>query len=299
MRHLIENCTLCPRACHVNRLAGQRGYCGMGNTIQAARAALHMWEEPCISGEKGSGAVFFSGCTLKCVFCQNYEIANGRSGKKITEDELSQIFLRLQEKGAANLNLVTACHYIPLIIPALLRAKDQGLRLPIIYNSSGYESVRTLRLLEGLVDVYLPDFKYIDSCLAERYSHAGDYPDRAKEALKEMVRQSGPCQFNEEGYVTRGTIVRHLILPGHTRDSMDVLDYLHSTYGNEIYISVMNQYTPLPHVGKYPEINRRITKREYKKVLDYAISIGIENGFFQEGDTAKESFIPAFDYEGI
>ena len=299
MKHLLENCTLCPRACHANRVAGQRGYCGMGSTMQAARAALHMWEEPWISGKKGSGAVFFSGCTLRCVFCQNYEIASGRSGREITEKDLTEIFLRLEAEGAANLNLVTACHYVPLLIPALQKAKDKGLSLPVIYNSSGYENRETLWLLEGLVDVYLPDFKYMDASLAERYSHAKDYPERAREALKEMVRQSGPCAFDEEGYIIRGTIVRHLILPGHTRDSRNVLNYLHSTYGNEIYISVMNQYTPLSHVDKYPEINRKITKREYEKVLAYALSIGIENGFFQEGGTAEESFIPAFDCEGL
>lgn len=296
---LLGSCTLCPRQCKVNRLEGRPGYCGMDSTVRVARAALHMWEEPCISGKKGSGAVFFSGCGLRCCFCQNRDIAIGDCGKEITVERLSEIFLELQEKGAANLNLVTGAHYVPQIVQALEMAKGKGFRLPVVYNSSGYEQVGTLRMLEGYVDVYLPDMKYADGKLAADFSHAEDYPLVAKAAIAEMVRQTGSCEFGEDGYIQKGTIIRHLILPGHTRNSIAVLDYLHRTYGNKVFISVMNQYTPVWQQEKYPELNRKVTRREYEKVLDAAVELGIENGYFQEGETAKESFIPAFDYEGV
>ncbi len=299
LRNLLRNCTLCPRKCKVNRLEGGRGYCGMDSTIRAARAALHMWEEPCISGKKGSGAVFFSGCGLRCCFCQNRDIAIGDSGKEITVERFAEIFLELQEKGAANLNLVTGAHYVPQIISALELARGKGLGLPVVYNSSGYENVETIRMLEGYVDVYLPDMKYMEPELADAFSHAGDYPQVAKSAIAEMVRQTGPCQFGGDGYIRRGTIVRHLILPGHTKNSIAVLKYLHQTYGEDIFISVMNQFTPVWKNEKSPELNRKVTRREYEKVLDAAVELGIENGYFQEGETAKESFIPAFDYEGV
>ena len=293
---IIKDCTLCPRECHVNREEKKRGYCGMDSRIYAARAALHMWEEPCISGEKGSGAVFFSGCGLRCIFCQNREIA---IGKEISVEKLGEIFLNLEKQGAANINLVTGAHYVPQIREALGIAKEKGLSVPVVYNSSGYEKVETLKLLEGYVDVYLPDFKYMEASLAEAFSNAPDYPERAKEAIEEMVRQTGNCVFNEEGYIEKGTIVRHLILPGHTVNSKKVLDYLHNTYENKIFISIMNQYTPVYEQKIYKELNRKVTEREYKKVLDHALEIGVENGFWQMGDTAKESFIPAFDYEGL
>ena len=296
---LLENCTLCPRECKVNRLEGMRGYCGMDSRIRAARAALHMWEEPCISGKKGSGAVFFSGCGLRCCFCQNRNIAIGDSGKEITVQRLADIFLELEQKGAANLNLVTGAHYVPQIISALEIAKEKGFGLPVVYNSSGYEKVETLRMLDGYVDVYLPDMKYVDGRLAASFSHAEDYPRRAGAAIAEMVRQTGACQFEQEGYIRKGTIVRHLILPGHTKNSLAVLEYLHKTYGNDIFISVMNQYTPVWKQEKYQELNRKVTRREYEKVLNYAVELGIESGYFQEGETAKESFIPKFDYEGV
>ena len=295
----IKNCILCPRECRINREDGKRGYCGMDSKIYAARAALHMWEEPCISGEKGSGAVFFSGCGLRCIFCQNREIAIGKDGKEISVEKLGGIFIHLEKQGAANINLVTGAHYVPQIIEALKIAKEKGLSVPIVYNSSGYEKIETLKLLEGYVDVYLPDFKYMEGSLAEDFSNAPDYPERAKAAIEEMVRQTGNCVFNEDGYIEKGTIVRHLILPGHTVNSKKVLEYLHSTYGNKIFISIMNQYTPVYEQKKYTELNRKVTEREYKKVLDYALEIGLENGFWQTGDTAKESFIPDFDYEGL
>lgn len=271
----------------------------MDSTIRAARAALHMWEEPCISGEKGSGAVFFTGCGLRCRYCQNWDIAVGDSGKEITVSRLSDIFLELEQKGAANINLVTGAQYVPQIISALETAKGRGLSIPIVYNSSGYERVETLRMLEGLIDIYLPDMKYLDPDLAKKFSNAPDYPDYVKKAIKEMVRQTGKCKFREDGYILKGTIVRHLILPGHTRNSIQILEYLQKNYHNEIYISIMNQYTPLRPQEKYPELNRRVTQREYEKVLNAALELGIENGFFQEGETAKESFIPAFNFEGI
>ena len=293
------DCCLCPRNCHVDRTQGKTGYCGQTDQIRAARAALHMWEEPCISGKKGSGAVFFSGCGLRCCFCQNRDIAIGKSGLEITEDRLAEIFLELQEQGAANLNLVTGAHYVPQIIAALDLAREQGLRLPVVYNSSGYEKVETVKMLEGYVEVYLPDYKYAESNLAEKYSRAEDYPETAAAAIAEMVRQTGPAVFDEEGYMRRGTIVRNLILPGHTRNSIKVLEYLHRTYGNQIYISIMNQYTPVFEQKEFKELNRRVTQREYEKVLNAALELGIENGFFQDGETARESFIPAFDYEGI
>ena len=296
---ILEDCTLCPRNCHVNRLKGKKGYCGMDGTLRAARAALHMWEEPCISGKKGSGAVFFSGCGLRCCYCQNRDIAIGDSGKEITVKRLGEIFLELEEKGAANLNLVTGVHYVPQIIQALEHARKYGLKLPVVYNSSGYENVETLQMLDGYVDIYLPDMKYAQEKLAADFSHAPDYPDVSRRAVKEMVRQTKVCEFGEDGYIRKGTIVRHLILPGHTKNSIEVLEYLHKTYGNRIFISVMNQFTPVWKQEKYPELNRRVTRREYEKVLDKALELGIENGYFQEGETAKESFIPAFDYEGI
>ena len=296
---LLSDCTLCPRHCHVNRLLGQAGYCGQ-TTLKAARASLHMWEEPCISGTAGSGTVFFSGCNLRCVFCQNYHIALGEAGREISTKHLAEIFLSLQAQGANNINLVTPTHFVPQILLALQSAKEHGLTIPIVYNSSGYESTETLRLLEGYVDIYLPDFKYMDPALSLKYSHAQDYFTKAKESLAEMVRQAGSPVFDPAtGLMKRGVIVRHLLLPGHTKDSKKILRYLHTTYGNQIFISIMNQYTPLPQVKELPELNRRVSPAEYERVLDFALRIGIENGFFQEGETASDSFIPEFDERGL
>ena len=299
MDRILGECRLCPRKCGVDRISGKKGYCGMDSRIFAARAALHMWEEPCISGKKGSGTVFFSGCSLRCSFCQNRSIAIGDCGMEITRERLGEIFLVLEAKGAANINLVTGAHYVPQIIHALEFARAKGMTIPVVYNSGGYENVETIQMLEGYVDVYLPDFKYMDAALAEALSHAPDYPETAKNAIKEMVRQTGSCEFGEDGYIKKGTIVRHLILPGHTANSKAVLTYLYETFGEEIYISIMNQYTPVFPQEKMPELNRRVTRREYEKVLDHAMRLGIENGFFQEGETAMESFIPSFDYEGV
>ena len=296
---LYRNCRLCPRECKVDRRAGKTGFCGMTSEVMAARAALHFWEEPCISGTEGSGAVFFSGCTLRCVFCQNHEIAAGAVGKPVTEERLSRIFLELQEKGANNINLVTATQFLPTVIPALQHAKKMGLTIPIVYNTGGYEKVETLRLLEELVDIWLPDCKYWSAELAARYSRAADYPETVKTALAEMVRQTGVPLFDRRGMMKKGVIVRHLVLPGCVSDSKDVLEYLWDTFGNQIYVSIMSQYTPLPHVAAYPEINRKVTDEEYEEIVDYARFLGMSQVYIQEGGCVGESFIPPFNYEGI
>lgn len=320
----MEHCTLCPRACGADRMAGQPGVCAQTAELKVARAALHMWEEPCISGTKGSGTVFFSGCPLHCVFCQNHSIASGAAGRVISIGRLAEIFLELQTQGANNINLVTAGHFVPQVIEALKQAKRQGLHIPVVYNTGGYESVETLRMLEGYVDVYLSDFKYWDDSLGERYSHAPDYRQRAMEALAEMVRQTGEMHFTCEGageqngrkkltveeyqersgqgemlIMTKGVIVRHLLLPGCNADSRRVLAYLLNTYGNRIFVSIMNQYTPLPQVSAFPELSRKVAPEEYEAMIDYALELGLENGFIQEGDTAQESFIPEFNGEGV
>ena len=284
------------------RSDGKVGVCGVTDEIIAARAALHMWEEPCISGDKGSGAVFFSGCNMKCVFCQNYDIAHAGVGRSITVERLSQIFFELCEQGALNINLVTPTHYIPQIAEAIKAARQNGLTVPIIYNSSGYEKVSSLKMLDGLIDVYLPDCKYYSDELAVRYSNAAGYHAVALEAIGEMLRQVGECAFDENGIITKGVIVRHMILPNHTKDSIAVLGSLYERFGNRVYYSIMNQYTPMPRVmdsDDFPELTRAVTKREYAKIIDYALSLGIENGYTQEGAAVSESFIPAFDETGL
>ena len=294
-----ENCLLCPRKCGINRSTGQTGVCGVSSEIKVARAALHYWEEPCISGKRGSGAVFFSGCSLHCVFCQNREISDGKEGKVISKERLSDIFMELADKGANNINLVTPGQYIPDIVWAVNDAKSRGMKLPIIYNTSGYENVTELKLLEGIVDVYLPDFKYMDSTLSARYSRAKDYPSVAKKALSEMVRQQPDVVIDDAtGLIQKGVIVRQLLLPGHVNDAKAVLKYLYDTYHDHVYISMMSQFTPIA-LKDYPEINRTVTRREYERLVDYALEIGITNAFIQEGDVAKDSFIPAFDCEGV
>jgi len=294
-----ENCLLCPRKCGINRSTGQTGVCGVSSEIMVARAALHYWEEPCISGKRGSGAVFFSGCSLHCVFCQNREISDGKEGKVISKERLSDIFMELAGKGANNINLVTPGQYIPDIVWAVNDAKSRGMKLPIIYNTSGYENVTELKLLEGIVDVYLPDFKYMDSTLSAMYSRAKDYPSVAKQALSEMVRQQPDVVIDDAtGLIQKGVIVRQLLLPGHVNDAKAVLKYLYDTYHDHVYISMMSQFTPIA-LKDYPEINRTVTKREYERLVNYALEIGITNAFIQEGDVAKDSFIPAFDCEGV
>lgn len=295
-----ERCNLCPRSCNVERYQGKKGVCNVsGNKIMVARAALHLWEEPCISGEYGSGTVFFCGCTLGCVYCQNHIISKAETGKEITIKRLAEIFLELQGKNAANINLVTPTHYTPQIIAAVKIAREHGLNIPMVYNCSGYEKAETLKLLENIVDIYLTDFKYMDSTLAKKYSRAPDYPKFAKSALAEMVRQQPRAEFDENGMMKKGVIVRHLLLPNQLQNAKEVVSYVYDTYRDRVFLSLMNQYTPLEHVESIPDLNRAITKKEYDELIDYAISLGVENGFIQEGETASESFIPSFDNEGI
>ncbi len=291
----LAKCQLCPRNCRVNRAEGQYGRCHEDGAIRIARASLHMWEEPCISGTKGSGTVFFSGCPLGCVYCQNYNIANGANGVPVTVDELSEIFLKQQENGANNINLVTPTHYVPLIVPALEKARMQGLKLPVVYNTGSYETVETLKMMDGLVDVYLPDLKYVSSQLSGRYSFAPDYFEVASTAIAEMYRQVGPPVFDDNGMMKRGMIVRHMMLPGCLEDSKRVVRYLWETYGNNIFMSLMSQYTPLKPVERFPEINRKVSWDEYFALEDYAVELGVEQAFVQEEDAAEESFIPDFE----
>ena len=296
---LYSDCTLCPRNCHADRLSGGTGYCGMSAELTVAKAYKHMWEEPCLTGENGSGTVFFTGCNLGCIFCQNREISQDNKGSVITALRLSEIFLELQDKKASNINLVTGVCHIPLIVNALILAKENGLKIPVAYNSSGYESVGSLKLLNGLVDIYMPDFKYMSSELSAEYSKASDYPDVAKKALAEMYSQTGPSIMGIDGLMKKGVLVRHLVLPGAVSDSKKVLRYLHETYGDNILISIMNQYTPMSFVAEHPLLGRKVSPEEYSRVVDFADKIGIEKGFVQEGEAISESFIPNWDMEGI
>jgi len=299
LMQMLQQCSLCPRDCKVDRLSGKKGYCKESSQLVVARAAIHMWEEPCICGEEGSGTVFFSGCSMGCVFCQNNNIAQGKAGKQITVERLSDIFLELQEKRANNINLVTPTHYVPHIIAAICQARSKGLHLPIVYNCSGYEKVETLDLLNGYVDVYLPDFKYKNTTPAKLYSNCEDYYKYAALTIKQMLRQVGEPTFDERGMMIKGVIVRHLAMPGYSEDSKEIIKYLHDTFADSIYLSIMNQYTPMPNVISYPEINRKLTEEEYEEVVNYAIEIGVEYGFIQEGETATDSFIPEFNGEGV
>lgn len=302
-------CLLCPRKCGANRSEGHIGYCGEDYELHVARAALHMWEEPCISGTNGSGAVFFSGCNLHCCFCQNSEISGGKAGKKITVERLAEIFLELQDKNANNINLVTPTHYVPAIIEALELAKKNGLDLPVVYNCGGYESVDSVRMLAPYIDIWMPDMKYLSSELSGRYSNAPDYFEKASLALEEMVRQNeakgGILYYNDpvQGeLMKRGVIVRHMLLPGQVADSKRLLRYLHTQYGDKIVLSIMSQYTPMPQIlntDRFPELKRQVSKEEYGRLVTFAEKIGIENAFVQEGEVASESFIPAFDCEGV
>lgn len=319
---LYECCTLCPRQCRVNRLAGKRGYCGQNAQLVVSRAALHLWEEPCITGANGSGTVFFNGCSLGCVFCQNYEIsgrklentqrvfaeayseisvqqADSLHGKIITKEHLADIFLNLQGQGAANINLVTPAQFLPHILWAIPAARQKGLSIPVVYNTSGYEEVSMLERLDGLVDIYLPDLKYLTPETARRYSGAADYPEKAKAALAEMVRQTGSAVFDSEGILKKGVVVRHLVLPGQKEEAKAVVRYLYETYGDTVWLSILNQYTPMPRVQAYPELNRKLTTYEYEQVINYALSMGVTQGFRQEGSAAAESFIPSFRGEGV
>ena len=289
----FKKCKICPRNCNINRKIS-KGYCGANDKLKIARAALHHFEEPCISGKNGSGTIFFTYCSLKCIFCQNYDISFNKKGQEITVEEFSNICLKLQRDGANNINLETPTHYIPLIKEGLILAKQKGLSIPIIYNTSGYEKVSSLNLLEGLIDVYLPDLKYYDDNLSLKYSGCKDYFKYAKSAIKEMYRQVGKPIFSKNGIIKKGVIVRHLALPSNSNDSKKILSYLYNTYKNNIYISLMNQYTPVRKC-KYKELNKTLSKNEYYELIDYACFIGIENCFVQENGTQKKSFIPDFN----
>ena len=294
----MNNCKLCPRNCGVNRTNDELGYCKAPNKLVVAKAYLHKWEEPCLTGKLGSGTIFFSYCNLRCIFCQNYDISTKHFGKTITIDRFSEICLELQEKGATNINLVTPTHFVPLIIEGLKLAKTKGLNVPIVYNSSAYENVDTIKKLEGIVDIYLPDLKYYSNDLAIKYSNAPNYFKYATLAIDEMYKQVGKCVFDEDGNLIKGVIVRHLMLPTHLEDSKNIIKYLYDKYQDNVYISIMSQYTPIKTL-KYNELNNTINFNEYEKLLDYAYTIGIRNAYIQEEESCSESFIPVFDNEGV
>jgi len=290
-------CSLCPRHCMVDRKI-KKGYCGSPDILKVARAKPHFWEEPCISGSNGSGTVFFSGCQLGCVYCQNREISGGSVGKTISEDRLVEIFFELADQGVHNINLVTPDPYLPAVRSAIMVAKQKGLSIPFLMNCSGYETVEMIRSMDGLIDIYLPDFKYMSTIFAKKYSNAPNYPAIAKSAIAEMFRQQPNAVFARDGIMKQGMIVRHLLLPCGVNDSKRVLAYLYQTYGDRIYISIMSQFTPIA-LDAYPELNRRVTDDEYSELIEFAQKLGIKNAFIQEGGAALESFIPAFDCEGV
>lgn len=299
MCEFSEKCSLCPRMCGTDRAAGQKGFCGGGNLVRVARAALHYWEEPCISGESGSGTVFFSGCTMRCVFCQNKEISRSEVGKEITIERLAEIYLELAAKGANNINLVTPMHYAPQITAALDIARKNGLTLPIVWNTGGWERRESIAAVRDYADIWLSDFKYFDSSLGESLSKAPNYFSVAAAALDQMVKQTCEPVFDENDMMRRGVIVRHLMLPGHLDDTKNVLRFLYENYGDSIWISIMNQYTPMCSDPHFPELSRTVSDEEYNEAIDFACELGIENAFVQEGGTVGESFIPPFDLSGV
>ena len=298
MLELYKKCNLCPRNCLVDRTK-TLGYCKATDKVKVARSALHYFEEPSISGSNGSGTIFFSNCNLKCCYCQNKEISTDGFGKEITIERLSEMMLELEEKHANNINLVTPTHYVPSIIEAIKLARSKGLSIPIVYNTSGYESVETLKLLEGYIDIYLTDFKYFDNKLGKDLSKCSNYFEVASKALEEMYRQTGKNKFNKDGLMTKGIIVRCLVLPTKSDDTKKIINYLYKKYQDNIYLSIMNQYTPVNYIIEYPYLNKTISDEEYNDVIDYAIDLGIKNAYMQEGDTCSESFIPSFDLEGV
>ncbi len=294
---MYKSCILCPRECQVNREKGELGFCGLSNNIKIARADLHYWEEPCISGESGSGTVFFSGCNMKCVFCQNYDISTLNKGYNITVEKLSDIFLKLQYKGANNINLVTPTHFVYDIIKALDIAKGKGLTIPIVYNSGGYEKVDTLKMLKGYIDIYIPDMKYFSDKYSIEYSSAKNYFNIAKDAVCEMVKQVGSPLFNKNGIMTKGVIVRHLMLPYLLFDSKKIIDYLYDTFKDDIYISLMSQYTPTDNVCKVKRLNRNLSPKHYETMIEYIEYKGIKNVYIQGTESATKEYIPEFFYE--
>ncbi|MCL1847496.1 MAG: radical SAM protein [Coriobacteriia bacterium] len=296
---LPTSCELCPRVCGVNRAVGERGICGADDTLVVARAALHHWEEPPISGSGGSGTVFFSNCSLHCVYCQNEPLSSGRAGKAVSVQRLAELFLELEGQGAHNINLVTPTHYVPQVIEAVSLARAASMSLPIVYNTSGYESLATLELLAGVVDIYLTDLKYASAALAARHSNAPDYPQVALAALKAMVAQVGEYRVDDAGIMRSGVIVRHLMLPGQLTDSQAVIAQAFEAVGNAVCYSLMNQFTPMPACAHYPELAAIVTEAEYGDLVAFALDLGITHSFMQEGGTASESFIPAFDLTGV
>lgn len=296
---LLRVCRLCPRMCGADRSHGETGFCRTGAMPRVALVSLHHWEEPCISGARGSGTVFFSGCNLACVFCQNHEISQGDQGADVSVDRLAAIFLEQQGRGAHNLNLVTPTPYVPQIIAALDIARKSGFHLPVIYNTSAYETVETIEMLAGWVDVYLPDLKYHSNDLATRYSHAPDYFAHALPAIQAMMDQTGPCVFDDEGLLRRGVLIRHLALPGQSADSRRVLTAIQERFGPDIWFSLMNQYTPQPGTEAFPELQLRLTEEEYDDLIEYALSLGLENGFIQEPGSASEDYIPTFNLSNV
>ena len=294
----ITNCNLCPRRCGVNRTK-RVGFCGAGDKVRIALVSLHQWEEPCLVGEKGAGTVFFSYCSLRCVYCQNHAISHGGQGVEVTTERLAEIFLEQQARGAATLDLVTPTHYVPQIIAALDIAKARGLTLPVVYNSSAYENVETIEALKGYVDVYLPDMKYMSAASGEEYSAAADYFAAASAAITRMVEQVGPVQFAADGQLRRGVLVRHMVLPGHRHESMDIVKWLWETFGKTVQVSLMNQYTPMYKAAEHKPLNRRLTTFEYDSVVDYALQLGMENAYIQERRSASAEFVPDFNGAGV
>ncbi|MFL0269157.1 radical SAM protein [Candidatus Clostridium radicumherbarum] len=295
----LRNCMLCPRNCSVDRTSNKAGFCRSGSKITLARVSLHYWEEPCLSGKNGSGTIFFSGCNLKCVFCQNNAISHKGVGMEISVERLSEIFLEQQSKGAHNINLVTPTHFVPQIIYAIEIARNKGLKLPIVYNSSGYENIETIKALKGYIDIYLPDFKYFDDKYSIKYSNAPNYFSIASKAIEEMYNQVGSASFDSEGMMKKGVIIRHLMLPGLLFDSKKIIDYIYNAFTDNVYISLMNQYTPVNNLEKYPEINKPLNPKHYESLIDYCLSLGIKNAFIQEEGTVSDSFIPEFDLRGV
>lgn len=296
-RKMLSDCQLCPRNCHANRLEGV-GFCGGGLQTKVALVSLHPWEEPVIAGERGAGTVFFSGCNLRCIFCQNYEISHQQRGMTVSDQRLGEIFMEQQQRGAATLDLVTPTHFVPQIINGIISAKKKGFSIPVAYNSSGYENVTTIELLKDYVDVYLPDLKYFSAELSAEYSRAGDYFHVASRAIYRMVSQKGRPQL-ENGVLQRGVLVRHMVLPGARRDSMKLLDWLWNEFGDDIYLSIMSQYTPAYMAVEHPRLKRRITSFEYDSVVDYADRLGFTQCFIQDRRSAQEEYVPQWTGEGV
>lgn len=296
---VLEHCTLCPRQCGVNRLAGERGYCGAGRLARVALVSLHPWEEPCIAGNTGAGTVFFSFCSLRCLFCQNAVISHEENGIDVTEERLAEIFLEQQERGAATLDLVTPTHFVPQILSALRMAKSRGLTLPVVWNSSGYEREEIVRAIADEIDVFLPDLKYIDEKSAADCSDARDYFSYASAAIKAMVGAKGAPVLREDGILASGVLVRQLILPGKRKESMRILDWLWTTFGNKIMLSLMGQYTPMYRAAEIKGMNRTLTTFEYESVVNHALDLGIIRCYVQERGAASEEFVPKFDGTGV